>query len=137
MQFAVAYEDVERIDIIGRIVSATLALKRGSQLTVQCGHPEPLQALISSIELDRRRSSGSLFESLIRPLTLAGVTGGGTETLESVFVTDYPVTINGTALETASTDTDCPKEGYLMYTEPDDLLDTADDPWKTGYFQIR
>ena len=138
MQFAVAYEDVERIDIIGRIVSATLALKRGSQLTVQCGHPEALQALVSSIELDRRRRlSGSLFEPLLRPLTLAEVTGGGRDPLESVFETDCPVKINGTALEAAPTDTDCPKEGYLMYTEPDDVLDTADDPWKTGYFQIR
>ena len=137
MQFAVAYEDVERIDVIGRIVSATLALKRGSRLTIQCGKPEALQALVSSIELDRRRSSGCLFEPLIWPLTLAGVTGGGRDPLESVFVTDYPVKINGTALEPAPTNNDFPKEGYLMYTEPDDVLDTADDPWKTGYFQIR
>ena len=138
MQFAVAYEDVERIDVLGHFVSATLALKSGARLTIQCGKPEALQALLSSIELDRRRrSSGCLFEPLIRPLTLAGVTGGGRDPLESVFVTDYPVKINGAAVEPAPTNNDCPKEGYLMYTEPDDVLDTADDPWRTGYFQIR
>ena len=142
MQFAVAYKDIECLDVVGGFVSATLALTRGARLTIQCGQPEALQALVSSIELDRRRSSGGLFEPLIRPLTLAEVIGGGgggggRDPLESVFVTDYPVTINGAALESTPTNTESPKEGYLMYTEPDDVLDTADDPWKLGYFQIR
>jgi hypothetical protein len=28
-------------------------------------------------------------------------------------------------------------QGYLMYIEPDDVMDTSDDMWKSGYFQIR
>ena len=138
MQFAVAYKDIERLGVIGRIVSATLVLKRGARLTIQCGQPEALQALVSSVELDRRRSLGSLFEPLILPLTLAKVTGCSRDPLEFVAVINNPVTINGAAVEpTPPTNTETPKEGYLMYTEPDDVLDTADDHWKMGYFQIR
>ena len=137
MQFVVAYEDVERLDVIGDLVSATLALRRGARLTIQCGQPGALQALVSSVELDRRRISSGRFQPLIRPLTLPEVTGGGRDPIESIFVIDIPVTIKGSALEPSPTNFESPKEGYLMYTEPDDVLDTADDPWKTGYFKIR
>ena len=76
-------------------------------------------------------------EPLIQPMTLAEVKK---DPLEFIAVIKSPVTVNGAALEpTATTPTNAerPKEGYLMYTEPDDVLDTADDPWKMGHFQIR
>ena len=108
-------------------------VKGDASLTIQCSQPEALTTLVANIEFDKRRSA-DVFEPFIRPLTLAEVTGGGgRDPLEFVAVLDSPTTINrGTPLNAEHS-----KEGFLMYTEPDDVLDTAGDPWKSGYFQIR
>ena len=108
-------------------------VKGDASLAIQCSQPEALTTLVANIEFGKRRSP-DVFEPFIRPLTLAGMTGGGgRDPLEFVAVLDSPATIHrGTPITDEHS-----KEGYLMYTEPDDVLDTASDPWKSGYFQIR